>query len=236
MAILKESDANVVLDRTINLHELDRSALVALYGETAQTMLDKLPENAEMLMVAVGVPAGAGERLHESLRTLRAFAERIQRPVQQEQLERLVDTLLPPMAPPRHVVLEAEMLANAKSRILSSQDWVTAKDIAKLGQFSPSNASAQPNNWKRAGRIFAINHKNTDYFPLYGLEIKSIRPLPAMKQVLDVLMPRDPWEIAFWFDACNSYLDGRRPQDVIGSEPDKVVEAAGKEANWEANG
>lgn len=65
---------------------------------------------------------------------------------------------------------------------------------------------------------------------MYALDRKTGRPLPALKQVLDVLMPRDPWDLGFWFDAANSYLDGQRPQSVIASAPGKAVEAAKVEA------
>jgi hypothetical protein len=229
MTVAKEKDTDLVLDRKMNLHEVDCKAIVALYGKVAEEQLEKLPENSQVLMLAVGVPGREADRMRDTL------LQHTRRPAEQEQIAKLVDTL-PPMAPPRHVVLEADMLARAKARILQSQDWITAREIARLGGFSETNASAQPNSWKRAGRIFAINHKGTDYFPLYGLTLDPIRPLPAMKQVLDVLSLRDPWELAFWFDAANSCLDGRRPQEVIASEADKVLAAASEDANWVANG
>jgi len=236
MQLAKDKDSGLILDRTVNLSEMGHTEMVALYDELAEELRTRMPEDGEVLMLAVGVPGGESDRLRDSLVAIRTLLHHINRPTEQEQLTKLVDALLPPMAPPRHVVLEADMLARAKARVLSSQDWITAREIARLGNFSDSNASAQPNSWKRAGRIFAINHKGTDYFPLYGLELNPVRPLPAMKQVLSALSPRDPWEVAFWFDAVNSYLDGRRPKDVIANEPDRVVAAAAEDANWVANG
>jgi predicted phosphodiesterase len=121
---------------------------------------------------------------------------------------------------------ETRMLNKARSRILSSQAWITADRL------DGSLLAA----WKNEGRIFAINNDGVDLYPNYGLEANPARPLPAMKQVLESFSLRDPWEIAFWFDSASSYLDGRRPQDLIATEPDKVVAAAIEEKNWEANG
>jgi len=39
-------------------------------------------------------------------------------------------------------------------------------------------------------------------------------------------MPRDAWGIAFWFAALNSFLDDRRPQDILATEPELVIAAA----------
>lgn len=132
--------------------------------------------------------------------------------------------------------LEMQMLTRVKGRILSSPDWITVKDIAKVRNLSESDVHAQLNNWRNAYLIFGFHHNGIDYFPLFGLDMSRLEPLPAMKEVLATLRRRDPWSIACWFDGVNSYLDGRRPQDVIAGEPDKVIAAALADANWECNG
>jgi hypothetical protein len=66
------------------------------------------------------------------------------------------------------MILNTYMLARAKSHILSSQDWIAAKDIARLSNFSHSNVSGKQNSWAHAGHIFAVNHKGVDCFPCTG--------------------------------------------------------------------
>ncbi|WP_334188705.1 UPF0175 family protein [Noviherbaspirillum sp.] len=132
--------------------------------------------------------------------------------------------------------MEGRMRNRAMQRITSSQDWITAKQIAQLDCLDEKAAREQLAAWQHAGLIFAIDIGGTEHFPLYGLAKDPLRPLPALKDVLDTLAFDDPWQTAFWFDAANSYLDGRRPQDVLTDEPDKVVAAAREEANWVANG
>ena len=47
------------------------------------------------------------------------------------------------------------------------------------------NPSAQPNNWKKDGAIFAIQHKGNDYFPIYALDAEeNYRPYKAFAEVL----------------------------------------------------
>jgi hypothetical protein len=69
------------------------------------------------------------------------------------------------------------MMADAKSTILRSGDFLSAVEIAKLAGYSEKNPSVQPNKWKKEGAIFAIQHKGVDYFPLYALDSdKNYRP------------------------------------------------------------
>lgn len=69
---------------------------------------------------------------------------------------------------------------------------------------------------------------SADYFPLYGLNPeKSYKPYPALSEVLTVFHGvRSSWSIAFWFAGLNSFLDDRRPQDLLASKPGMVIAAA----------
>ena len=76
--------------------------------------------------------------------------------------------------------------------------------------------------------IFAINHGGVDYFPGYGLDRNgSFRPLKALSKIIEVFGGhKDSWGMAYWFLSVNSFLGGKRPQDVLALEPDRVIEAA----------
>ena len=93
---------------------------------------------------------------------------------------------------------------------------------------SASNPSAQPNKWKKEGLIFAIRHLNVDYFPSYALDpATGYRPRKTMADVLKVFDRRkDDWKLAFWFASDNSFLGGKRPQDLLARSPKRVIAAA----------
>lgn len=147
---------------------------------------------------------------------------------QQEKVYRVVEALLPEMAPSRSALIQARMQAEAKTQILESGDYLRAADIAKLAGYSETNPSAQTSKWKREKTIFAVEMNGVDYFPAFALNPeKSYKPYLAVGHVLDVFQDtKSGWGLAFWFAGLNSFLDDRRPQDLLAAKPALVVAAA----------
>lgn len=112
------------------------------------------------------------------------------------------------------------------SKIFAASDWYDALTICKGAGFSDINPSAQPNRWKRDGKVFALRRGKTDVYPAYAFG-DDFRPLPAMKDVLCVFKDKKTdLKIAAWFASVNSWLRDQRPLDVIGTNPDAVINAA----------
>ncbi|WP_349745062.1 hypothetical protein [Roseateles cavernae] len=143
-------------------------------------------------------------------------------------IERLAEVLVPRTPPSPRLLKEASMLVQARKAVLESGDWLTAAQIAQLAGLSTRNPSAQPNKWKKQGQIFAINHGGVDYFPGYGLDRDAgFRPLKPLAKVIEVFAGhKDGWGQAYWFRSENSFLGGKRPQDLLASAPDRVIGAA----------
>lgn len=210
---------------------------------------------ADLLDVMTGSPKEIGRRLnqldadqvvaigleHVSAKEAGAIAETLVRFVrlvhlgfarhERETLESLVEALVPKAPPTPTQLEEAAMLARARTAVLQEGNWLTTAQIANLAGFSASNPSAQPNKWKRDGQIFAIRHRRVDYFPGYGLDPKTgYRPLKAMAKVIETFgESKDGWGLAYWFSSVNSFLGGKRPQDVLAKQPDRVIAAAADE-------
>ena len=185
---------------------------------------------------------------HENERTVRAIAEALGslapmvagliKRRQREALDKIVDALVPSVPLPEHMLVEARMAAHARGEVLASGDWLTAAQVAELAGFSTSNLSAQPNKWKRDGQIFAIRHQGLDYFPAYGLDTEAgFRPLKSLGPILAVFgEEKDGWGLAYWFASANSFLGGKRPQDVMAKSADRVRAAAVDELAETAHG
>ncbi|NUT74138.1 hypothetical protein HNO86_03670 [Pseudomonas sp. C1C7] len=140
-------------------------------------------------------------------------------------------SLMVPKKPVTPILLrEARMLAQAKTEILQSYDWLTASEISAFAQGS-GVPSPQPNNWKDAGRIFALRHEGVDYFPIYGLDPRQgFQPIPALEDVIATLSTmKDGWAMAFWFASSNSYLGGKCPKEMLSVNPSGVLTAAKEE-------
>lgn len=157
---------------------------------------------------------------------------------ERESLERLAEVLVPRTPPSPRLLKEAAMLVQARKAVLESGDWLTAAEVAQLAGLSTRNPSAQPNKWKKQGLIFAISHNGVDYFPGYGLDREaSFRPLKAMANVIEAFAGhKDGWGMAYWFRSDNSFLGGKRPQDLLATAPDRVIEAARDEVLEVAHG
>ena len=134
--------------------------------------------------------------------------------------------------------IQAWMTLDAKLRILHSGDFLRAAEIAKLAGDSEKNATAQPTIWKRNSTIFTIEHKGVDYFPLYALDPdKNYRPYQAVAEILRIFGDtKTGWGAAFWFASLNSFLDDRRPQDLLASNPNLVIAAAKDEVEGVQHG
>jgi|NGEPerStandDraft_6_1074524.scaffolds.fasta_scaffold87758_1 hypothetical protein len=171
-------------------------------------------------------------------RQMTAFLPQLIRQRQSDALEKIVGALLPEIAISDAALAEARMMVDAKSTILRSGDFLPAGEIAKMAGYSSKNPSAQPNKWKRAGNIFAFQHKGIDYFPLYALDpVESYRPYKALAEVLNIFgETKSGWGTAFWFAGLNSFLDDQRPQDLLGTRPDLVIAAAQDEVDGVQHG
>ncbi|MGY3494217.1 hypothetical protein [Bradyrhizobium sp. USDA 4502] len=123
---------------------------------------------------------------------------------------------------------EGRMAAKARKAVLESGDWLTAAQIVQIAGFGDSNPLSDPNRWKENKQIFTVRHREVDYFPRYALDPSiGYRPAEGLARVLSVFRKRkDDWGIAFWFASVNSFLGGKRPQDLLTDQPDRVVAAA----------
>jgi hypothetical protein len=145
-------------------------------------------------------------------------------------LEKLVDALVPAVSPPEHLLTQARMNAEARKAVLESAEWVNAAKLSEIAGFSGQNSSAQPNKWKRERRIFALRHDGNDLYlyPAYALDPDAqYRPVKSLAPILEVFGDElDSWDIAIWFASANGFLGGALPQDLLISDPERVLAAA----------
>jgi hypothetical protein len=208
---------------------------------TPEQVRKRLDHHAAEQVIAFTLKHGSASAVEALAKTfvniaplVRAVLERRQ----QAALQSIVEALVPDVPPPQHMVIEARMTAQARKEVLENANWMTAAQVAEAAGFSMANPSAQPNKWKKEGRIFAVRHRGVDYFPGYALDARaSYRPLKGLAKVLAIFEGRkDDWGLAYWFSSTNSFLGGKRPQDVLGVEPERVASAAEDELAGVAHG
>ena len=209
----------------------ERPGFYAVAG-TPQEVLDQLGKSDAQQVLAVSfrqLDPQAFQSLAENMgHVASSLLEALSQRQDQASMQRLAEALVPPAPVSPRLLREAAMLVAARKAVLASGDWLSATELASLAGFSPRNPSAQPNKWKRQGQIFAIHHKGIDYFPGFGLDPdRGFRPLKALADVIGILAGhKDGWGMAYWFQSVNGFLGGKRPQDLLATDPDRVIAAA----------
>jgi len=119
----------------------------------------------------------------------------------------------------------------------TGNSWLSASDVAQLiitGEFldagvAPPKRFAAPamesalnsvQRWTSEGRIFAIH----DLYPRFQFDAHG-RPHAPVERAMQRLGTDDVLRVGNWFAMPNSYLHGRRPQDLLATAPDEVLRA-----------
>lgn len=207
--------------------------------EQVRMHLDSTPATKQILVVTLGAEGSEqAVRFSNAATRILMLVDDALLDHNDEALELFVQAVLPKTPASPANALQAKMKAASRKAVLDSGDLLTAIQIAEFGRLSASNPSTRPNKWKRARKIFAINHQGVDYFPAYGLDPENdYRPVKAMAEVLEVFgETKGSWGLAYWFTSVNSFLGGKRPQDVLPIDPKRVIEAAKDEVQGALHG
>jgi hypothetical protein len=145
-----------------------------------------------------------------------------------EEVEDLTAAMTPDvLVPTPPVVLQARRNAEARTSMLEEFGALTAAEVADLAGSEAKNTSALAGRWRREGRLLAVEHHGTLYYP--GFQFDSAgKPKPVIAGVLRYLGSQDvsPWQQALWFTTANGWLGGRRPADLLDDDGDAVIAAA----------
>ena len=139
--------------------------------------------------------------------------------------DQLVDLLVGDVALTPADMKRERLEAKALRAIRHNTEWLTTAEIADLADLGPANPIGTVSRWKQQGRIYALRHGGKDYYPRYALG-PDFHPLPVIKEILAVLSGYEPELLAGWFDSTSRFLRGKRPRELVASEPAKVLAAA----------
>ena len=123
------------------------------------------------------------------------------------------------------LTLRHDRRARALDAVRGGTTWYTAREIADRAALGPVNPIATVARWKGQGRIFALRENGVDRYPAYALG-RDFNPLPAMKDVLADLGDHDAEYLAGWFESTSKFLGGKRPRELLATDPGRVVLAA----------
>ena len=146
-------------------------------------------------------------------------------------MERMIQAMMPSKiipAPP--AVLQARRNAAAREELIREFGALTSAEVAERAGSRAKNKVALANRWKQEGRIFSVPHQGITYYPGFQFDSQG-QPRPVIARVIQSLGKRgSDWELALWFAGQTGWLDGRRPVDLLESDPAAVTKAADHEA------
>jgi hypothetical protein len=147
-----------------------------------------------------------------------------------QQMEEMIGAMMPRTAVPLPVqVLQARRNAEGRAALFQEFGALTSAQIGEMAGSKSPNRAALAHKWKTDRRIFAVPHQGVNYFPGFQFS-QDGQPLPVIGAILEELAEWSAWDIALWFTSRTGSLGGRRPVDLLKSEPDAVVRAAAAEA------
>jgi len=136
-----------------------------------------------------------------------------------------IQALVDKVEPRRPAATRIDLEKRAIDAVLQGTEWSSAAEIGQRLDAKAANPHAAVSRWQQSGRIFGIDHRGKKIYPAYIFDA-TWQPLPAVKRILAVLDGYSPFRVAAWFESPHSSLGGKRPREVIASDPEAVVAAA----------
>ena len=139
--------------------------------------------------------------------------------------ESMVEFLLKDIPTKRIDMRRVALEARAMEWIYTGTEWLSADEVGVLGKHGKANPGAAANRWKVAGQLFAIRRDGRDLYPRYAFS-DDFKPLPVIRKVLSIFNGWDGVRVAGWFESTSSFLDGKRPRELVTIDPGTVLDAA----------
>jgi len=182
--------------------------------------------------VDIRLHAGREDSLEPIRQTLQAIAPFVAASTAQRQdavfrgvVDRIIEaTPIRPLDAAR-----AALEQRAIAALFSGTEWLTAEQIGRLRDPDARNPHGTANRWRSEGKVFALTKGGTLYYPRYAFD-ETLDPRRVVADVMAVLGAgaggTSPYRLASWFESTCSPLDGRRPREVLATDPAAVLAAA----------
>lgn len=207
-----DRDILLVKDIALQLHDL-----VTATGLANRRLLEKIAAHGF-----------AGPEFEEEIAALRAShttaAKSVTLPPIEEQ--HLVAQYLMDETPIRRMDPVVEKLQRRTvDAVLNGASWLTSREVGARAAPNAANKHALASRLLKEGRVFAIERAGRKEFPDYVFDPLG-NPLPVVREVLSILDGYTPFRLASWFESKSARLAGRRPREVLATDPDAVIVAA----------
>jgi hypothetical protein len=117
-----------------------------------------------------------------------------------------------------------------RSQFMKSNPSWTAKDVADQSTSTAKNRAALASRWAQEGKIFAVKYEGQLWYPRF--QFQGGEPLPMIGQVIQAFPNHaNGWDFAYLFATPNANIGGRKPLELLKSDPERVLSLARAAAN-----
>ncbi len=117
-----------------------------------------------------------------------------------------------------------------REQFMSRNKCWSSSEVAKESSSTAKNRAAIASRWLAEKRIFAVNFERQTWFPRFQFQDGST--IPAISKVIKAFPKHATgWDLAFFFDTPNSFIDGRRPVELLKSGTEKIESLAHRFTN-----
>lgn len=127
----------------------------------------------------------------------------------------------------------ATTLRLAKAEVLASGHFLTPDNLSSRLNLDASALTVWLAQAEAQLRIFSVEYEGQIYYPSYAFSTGDQGDL--IRGLLDVLTvlhsEKSGWDMAFWFRSPNTFLGGKRPEDVLSQNLEDLLFAAQEEVS-----
>ena len=153
--------------------------------------------------------------------------------LQEAEMAALIEMAMPVLSerPSPGVIYQARRNASLRAEFIRTYELLDAEQVHGLYGSSAKNRAALAARWRSDRKIFAVEHGGRLLYPAFQFDEVG-RPKAVVGRILKALGPATgPWQTAIWFTTPNSWLDRRKPVELLEREPDLVIDAADDVSN-----
>jgi hypothetical protein len=101
----------------------------------------------------------------------------------------------------------------------------TAKEVADQSTSTAKNRAALASRWAQERKIFAVKYEGQFWYPRF--QFQDGEPLPTVGQVIQAYPAHaNGWDFAYFFATPNANIGGRKPLELLKTDPERVLSLA----------
>ncbi len=117
-----------------------------------------------------------------------------------------------------------------QDQFMSQYPSLTSEQVAQIARSSAKNIHALASRWVAEKKIFSVQFGRRTLYPQFQFVDGS--PSPVIREIMEQF-PRHAtgWDYAFFLTTPNTYIGGRRPIELLKTDPERLVSLARSFAN-----